>query len=162
MVFGRVLGISLGTRKVGLAIVNRRRLPFCASKTFQELWSQKKLQKITTLIERYINTYQISFIAIKIPTLAVPAPALTELQTAIEQLATEKGIAVHIYTIADIKKAHGLKIRTNKKEFMQQTVERFPALKDRYEREIKNKISHYNKLFEAAAVADILYQNLRL
>lgn len=158
----RVLGISLGTRKLGIAIVQGRRIPYCASKAFHEAWSEKKPKRILSLIDRYVSTYQINYIAIKMPRVTVASPKLSTLQGSLEQWAKEKGIEMYSYTVTECKHALGLHKRANKKVCMRLLIERFPALQNRYEREMSTKTKHYEKLFEAVAVAHALYKRLGL
>lgn len=157
----RVLGISLGTRKLGIAVVQGDRVPYFASKAFFGAWSEKKPQRIIALIDRYVSKFQINHIAIKTPRVTVESPKLSALQAIIEQWVIEKGIEIQTYTVTECKQALGLHKRANKEKCMKLLVEQFPPLQSKYEQEMKNKTAHYEKLFEAIAVAHALYQRLR-
>lgn len=155
----KILGISLGTRRMGVVIMEHASIFDYWLKSFNEKWSDKKLQKILRIVEGYIVDYKVHAVAIKLPTLSVDAPAVEELLAGIEKFAESKGIKVYKYGLKDIKKAWAGNRIINKKEFISLVVREYPELKKEYEKEIKNKITHYEKIFEAFAVTKIIENN---
>lgn len=156
----RVIGISLGTRKMGIAVVDRYSIFDCGVKAFQGVWSARKLQAILTVIEQHIVDYRIERVAIKLPTVSTLTPALTELLKGIEALARKRGISLSKYTLNTLKEVWNSNNRMNKAQLMQRVVEKYPELRNEYEREKKNKIRHYEKVFEAVGVTEVAFNYL--
>lgn len=149
----RVLGISLGTRKMGLAVLDRYSIFDCCVKSFPGPWSGEKKRAIVAVITEYIEVYRIAQVWVKMPTLGVDAPAVAELLAQIEQLATGRNITFHTCTMGELKERLGLNTRANKQALMSVVLKRFPELLQEYERARKSKVKHYEKLFEAVGTA---------
>jgi len=152
----RSLGISLGTRKMGVAVMERTSIFDCQMKAFHNAWSDKKHQVILATIERYIVHYSVAHVAVKVPTFSVGAPAVLEVLEGIERLCKEIDVPISICSLADLKKGWCGSQRANKKELMRCILERHPELQREYNKEDNNKINYYDKLFEAVAATNIL------
>ena len=61
------LGISLGTRLCGTALLNGMELICWNTHSFRGAWSDKKADAICKTYEGYILTHNISKVAVKIP-----------------------------------------------------------------------------------------------
>ena len=160
MAFSRVLGISLGTGKLGVAVMESYSIFDCQMKCFTGEWSPKKLQAIVSVIERYVVDHKIKHIAVKIPTVAVPAPAIAELLEEIKKLTQAKNMILHTYSIAQLKRAWAGSQKMNKKQLMECVLKKYPELQQEYAREMRSKLKYYEKVFEAVSIADRLLQKL--
>src|SRR5438552_11518079 len=94
-----VLGISLGTRRVGIAVVERFAIFECKLKRFKGAWSEKKLQMILEAIEKYIDRHDITDIGLKTPAVNGNSPAMIDLLNGIKSLAAARKCAIHTYSL---------------------------------------------------------------
>ena len=149
----RVLGISLGTRKMGVAVLKRTSIFDCRMKTFNEVWSEKKLQAIIRIVEKHITKYRPTEVTIKVPSITLEDLTVSELLCEIEKLLEARAIPLHSYTLADLKMGWCRNYRANKKQLMKCILEKYPELRAMYDKEMQGRVKYYEKLFEAVAVA---------
>jgi hypothetical protein len=144
---------------MGVAVMERASIFDCQMKAFHATWSTKKRQAILTTIERYVTHYSVVHVAIKVPTFSVSAPAVLEVLEDIKKLCNEKGISVDTYSLPELKKRWLGTSRGNKIELMRRILEKQPELQREYNKEGKNKVKYYEKLFEAVAVCELVLKN---
>src|SRR4051812_44433454 len=101
----RVLGISPGTRRLGIAVIQRHSVFYCRMKSFiRGSWSEEKLRAILKTIEHLIELHHIRHIAIKIPPSVMHTQAVKELLGSIETLAKSKRAKLYPFTLPKLKK----------------------------------------------------------
>lgn len=154
----RVLGLSIGTRRIGVAVVERNSIFDCQMKSFKGVWSERKLRSILATIEEYIAAYRICHMAIKLPPTYSHSDGIAHLLRQIRGLAKSNRCTFHTYTISQLKKAWG-EAAQNKRHLMLQVLEKY-NLVQLYNREIKNRNKYYEKVFEAVGVADMVLQEI--
>jgi hypothetical protein len=145
------LGISLGTRLVGIALFEGSTLVEWQTKAFPKHWSEKKLQEMCTAIRAVISHRALARVAIKVPPAPYASYPLQLLEAEIAAYTREKHIPVTCY--GDIRSL--FTNCTNKAELLSTMVNRYPSLKNEYEKEITKKHRYYLKLFEAVAVGHL-------
>lgn len=148
-----ILGISLGTRSIGIAIIKNRQLNDCRIKTFPEKWSERKQKRIVTFLSSVLHGYHIQTLAIKLPHPIRGSRWLCGLLTEIQSIASRLHIDVHIYYIEDIKWL--CNEVGNKKELGEYIVQLYPEVRYEYEKDKNDKHGYYIKLFEAIASAHL-------
>jgi hypothetical protein len=158
----RVLGISLGTRRLGIAVVEDYSIFECQVKSFTGKWSEQKLHKILSVLSGYIDDYGVTAVALKVPTLSVEAAAIEELLAGIESLTVTRKIKIYKCSLSQLKKAWSDKQRLNRKGLLRCVLQKYPDLLIDYEREIGNKNSYYEKLFEAVGVCTLHITNFEI
>jgi ribosome-interacting GTPase 1 len=152
----RVLGLSLGTKKVGIAVIERNSIYYCQMKSFKASWSAHKLQAIIAVIERYSTLHNVSAIALKIPPAYSHTPAIFQLLHSIQALTSEKQIRLSTFTMRSLQNAWSVNDqKMNKKQLMEAILDRY-NLMHIYQKEQSNKNRHYEKIFEAVGAADIV------
>jgi hypothetical protein len=151
----RVLGISLGTRKMGLAVLDRYSIFDCCVKSFPGRWSTGKKRAILKLLSEYLEIYHVTQVIVRVPTLSVEAPAVIELLDEIERLAATRKINFYKCTLAELKARFELDIRANKKEIMRVVLKKYGELQQEYERTMKSRVKHFEKVFEAVGIAAV-------
>ncbi|HYV90918.1 MAG TPA: hypothetical protein VE978_04010 [Chitinophagales bacterium] len=145
-----ILGISLGTKLIGIAILRDGELVEHRVRTFKKRWSKDKEKAIHFFIEKLIEYYSVSHVALKTSDPLKASKRLNHLHENIKQ-AIEKKIELHNYSLPTVKL--GLAIKShNKNSFMEQIAERYPELRKTYLKEINNRHSYYERTFEAIAV----------
>lgn len=152
----RILGISLGVRRIGMAVLDGPRLYEYQMNVFNEVWSKRKLAAIVSAIERFVSRYNPLQVAVKLPAISSKAPAVRQLITSIQKLFTSLGVTLYTYTLNDLKRGWQVGDEANKAQFMRSVLIAYPELLKEYEREMKNKIRYQEKLFEAVASAHLL------
>ena len=125
----------------------------CQMRAFYAAWSSEKRRAIGAAIERYVVHYSITHIAIKIPTFSVKAPAVLEVLKDIKALCKAEHIPFSTHSLADVKKNWCGTHRVAKRALMQRILKTYPELQREYDKEKKNKVKYYEKIFEAVAVA---------
>src|SRR6266581_4939901 len=98
-----ILGISIGTRNVGIAIIRLRKLTDYRIRTFAGKWTDEKCEAIWDVVEMAIKQHAITDITIKIPDPAHCSENIEELIDGIKELGKWFHIEVHRCTIQDIK-----------------------------------------------------------
>lgn len=149
---GSVIGVSLGTRIAGIAVMKRRELLVYKVKTFKGKWSKKKQNEILKLFDKLYNHYDVKCLALKIVSPLHSSKSVDELTFCLITRAKENGIKVMVYPLYEIKKSLGL----NKKQSIGEYVAgKYIELRKEYEQEQNSFNPYYTKMFEAIAVAGI-------
>ena len=149
-----LLGISPGTRLLGLAVLRKGELVEWRVKTFRNEWSKEKQDTILATLERLCDYHAVTAIAIKKVDPLKSSPQLDALHTAIVALAQCKGIEVTGYSLADLDYDVRTGGRHTRGELSEQVAERHPELKEVYLRERNNRREYYTRMFEAIAMAE--------
>ncbi len=149
-----LLGISPGTRTVGLAVMYKGELIEWKVKTFREEWSTKKQKAILATIERLCEYHGIQGIAIKKVDPLRSSPQVDMLVAAIATFAETKHIKLWQFSLSELD----YDVRSNKKktksELSEQVADKHPQLRERYLRERNNRREYHTKMFEAIALAE--------
>jgi hypothetical protein len=147
-----ILGISIGTRNVGLAVIRLRRLTDYRIRTFAGKWTPTKCEAIFTVIEAVIKQNSITDITLKIPPPSHCSENIRELINGINELGRWFHIEVHHCTIRDLKLPYAEK--GNKQIMVAALIEKYPELKKEWHG--GKRAQAYNaKLFEAIACAEL-------
>jgi len=154
-----ILGISLGTRTMGIAVYNNGQLVKWKAKAFYGTWSTAKQKKIIGVLEKVIDHYTVFAIAMKVPSPARSSPELNQLVSTLKKLATQKSIKVRIYSIQELKSYCPAEKKRNKMDLVNWCVEKSPLLFYEYKRIKANHSAYYMKVFEAIVVADLHFRN---
>lgn len=149
-----ILGVSIGTRRNGVAVIGNGELKEAQIHSFNERWSKRKIAAIVAIFEKYIHQYNIRTIVIKPPKKSHYSLAIKHLLTAIDAYVKSKGCLVDYMNITQIKQ-HEPAIR-NKTQMREIVVQKYPLLKREFLKDIRNRQPYYVKLFEAATIADIV------
>jgi len=149
-----LLGISPGTRVIGLAVIYKGELVEWKVKTFKEMWSKNKRKMILATIDRICEYHRIQVVIMKKMEPFRSSRQLDILVAAIIRQAERRGIKVEQYSLSDLD----YNLRTGKKQtkdsISEQVVEKHPQLKKTYLRERNNRAEYYTKMFEAIAMAE--------
>lgn len=141
-----ILGISIGTNTVGLALVKHNVLTDWSIRTYNGQWSRYKEQAIVNSIINYIERNQVSTVAFKSPEDCRSSQAVKGLSKAIHRHCLRRKIGFHTVGINIIKRVTGCK---NKHELMRFIAEKYPEMRSKVKRQEKSKNQYYFKLFEA-------------
>lgn len=152
-----VLGISLGTRSIGMAMLAEGELIDWSIKSFRGAWSEQKKLQILDTVEQMMERYSVTAFAIKVPDKMHHFPVLESLLAEIIQLAKDKAITTATFTIQSLKAICGKDV-TNKGTLRTTVLNSFSELKAEYQKESRNRNAYYTKLFEATLAAATLFQ----
>ena len=152
-----VLGISLGTTRIGVAVAGKRGLIDWQIKAFDDRWSDVKLNAILNTLESILEHHQITRVALKVPHDGRCSPALKILSSQFKKSAKEKNVQVYVYSINSLK-THWCpeEKSTSRKKLMEAVVSKYPELTHKYRKACKSKYTYHFKLFEAVALTDLL------
>lgn len=153
-----ILGISLGSRSIGIAVMRNERLIDWQIKSFADAMNEQKLHIITGSIVRLIRDNDIASLVLKLPLSLELHANLVALKKHLLKTCASKGIAVTSYTLSDIKALVGEGV-CNKQELAACMVTQYPELRFVYMKEQHARNSYYLKLFEAVAVLHIHTRN---
>ncbi len=151
MVGGTILGISPGTKYVGVAILRNGDLYDWKMKSYKGAWSDEKLQKALSYIEKLVITHAIHRIACKVPHNSRSSNGVNQMIEKIKEIALEYKIKFDVYSIEDLKNMFKMHFE-NRYILAEHVARRFPELTDIFLRERKNKHKYHIRLFEAIAV----------
>src|ERR1041385_7136966 len=151
-----ILGISPGTRVVGLAIKKNSELVEWRVKTFKGCWNFGKLRDIQYELIKYVAKYNVKMIVLKSPDGLRSSSALNKLVSEITVWAKMNRIKIVSYTLQELKDSFTEGRDSNKAEMIKQLVTAYPELRMEYSREQKNKNPYYIKMFEAIALVRMI------
>ncbi len=147
-----ILGISIGARNVGLAVIRQRKLTDYRIRTFAGKWTQAKCDSIWDVVETLIKRNEITDITLKTPKPSHCSENMDELIDGIKGLGEWFHIEVHRCTIQDIKLPYTEK--GSKQIMVASLIEKYPELKKEWNK--GKRAEAYNaKLFEAIACAEL-------
>lgn len=141
-----VLGLSVGTKLMGLAYVRNGILEDWQVKTFDGKWNRNKQKAIVRVVDRHIERYGIKKVILKVPGSCRSSPAVHALTQALICLCERKSIPVSTCTINRLKDMCEV---NNKTELMQATLVHFPELTYLLAKTRETQKIYYVKIFEA-------------
>ncbi len=158
MAGGRILGVSAGTRYVGIAVLDGPNLIDWKVQTFKGSWSKQKEQAITEAISTICAAYAITSIALKAPDPIRSSPALLNLTEKICTCAEANGLGVYQYNLSDIfHYCHG-RGKNIHEGIVAYIRERYPLFTRECIKEQQATYRYYTRMFEAILVAEIAYR----
>ena len=146
-----VLGISLGTRSTGIALLEGNELLDWKVQSFKGSWSINKLRLIQGAINAHIRRHKPTVIILKIPPKPYASKRVAQLARALEKLGLRKGIEVRFCILMDLKRllASGAATSIIKEMLIESVTAKFPELQHEYRKEKRNRNAYYSKVFEA-------------
>ena len=149
-----MLGISIGTRSIGTAVIRKGHLLDWQVKSYKGKMNQQKLHMISGSVLKLFRNYCCNEVVIKVPDKAHTYGNIVLLKKHLTKYFNTRNIQIHYYTLSDIKASLQVPVG-NKQDLLQWAVERYIELQIVYRKEMSNKNSYYIKLFEAVAVLHI-------
>ncbi|SHN26004.1 hypothetical protein [Mucilaginibacter sp. OK098] len=153
-----ILGISLGAKRNGVAVISYETLIHWKVHTTPGTWSEMKLRCIVDRYEAYIRKYAVKWVLIKVPPYTHHSPAINALIHELLQLCQRHGCMVEYKTKASIQ-ADIPEVQTPK-ELMRYLTNRFPILIHEQEKELRHRQPYQTKMFEAVLAAHYLHQQI--
>ena len=153
-----ILGISLGTRIIGLAVVFDGELSDFRVRSFLGAWNNNKRDEIVETILQTIGRYGITKIVIKTPKSYHCSQNINDITNEIISLGQKLKIRVVVCTITMLIRNNKENSITNKQSLIQCIIQKYPLhrqLTDLYAKERKNHTPYYVKLFEAIACTEM-------
>jgi hypothetical protein len=154
-----ILGLSVNTRMLGLAVISGNRLVDYHIQLRKEAWTPRKRELILTSLQPWCESYSITNVALSIPYEKQISSQTKELLESLKSHFSEKKILLSSYPpkalYAFCKEAKA------KKEVMRILAGLYPELLFHYRKEVSNKNKYYVKLFEAVGVATIHSQRMK-
>ncbi|MBA3830163.1 MAG: hypothetical protein H0X33_14585 [Taibaiella sp.] len=151
-----VLGLSIGTRSMGIVIMQGDELIDWRVKAYHEEWSDKKLRRIIRGIERLIVENCISSVGIKVPDRLPISKGYMQLIGSLNVLIESMGLKAHYFTLGELKDHYVPLLKGSKVSVVAHILQRYPELTYEYRKTQKNTI--YLKIFEAVAAACYLQE----
>ena len=151
------LGISLGTRLIGIAVRYNGELSEYRIRTFYGKWTPEKEDSILTTIHRLIIRNEITVVIMKAPEPVHSSPNLLQLMGSIERVAKRCEIRLVLCSINDLKASYRLFKNNNKDDLAKAVLERHlwdKELVRLYVKMQKKSNAYYLKLFEAIACTE--------
>lgn len=149
------IGISPGTRHMGIAILNRKQLISWRVLTFKGKWSPIKLKLISESLSKIYSSYEIESISVKVPDRFPTGISYSQLLGVINSLCERFSIRPEYYSLSEIKAHFSSNDKVNKATLVARLVSLFPELLRDFRKEQQKRTRYYVKVFEAVAVAYI-------
>lgn len=154
-----ILGISLGTRILGVAIVNGRELRLWRTKRWKQRWSPQKRDALVGYLDSLIKQYRIAAIGVKVPPRGHFSHGLLELVSEMSKAGVVNRIPMKTFRIQELKKLCS-QDSLNRDGMMRCIIQRFDFLQSHYLKEQSNKHSYHVKMFEAILAALAVEENM--
>jgi Holliday junction resolvasome RuvABC endonuclease subunit len=148
-----IIGISPGTRYLGIAVLYGPELLDWRIKVLEGKWSRAKMGKAMAIISDLMDRYQPTALAIKKLHASRKSHNLGRLVTGLMKYANKKGLKVFQYSIRDLEECFIKEGKHNKKNLAETIASENPVLFHELQKEKKNKNSYYTRVFEAVALA---------
>lgn len=153
-----ILGISPGTRIMGLGVVQNGELVEWQVKSFKGSWSKEKLKLILEAIENLCAHFHVTDVALKVISPLHSSKNLLVLTDRISELAKKNKVRLNKFTMQDLKKKAGDQGKNSMNDLMESITHKYPVLKREYLKERNNLNPYYLKMFEAIAAAGLVGQ----
>ena len=148
-----ILGISIGTRSSGIAILDNGSLMAWNTLSFKDAWSEKKAERIVAKYEAYLRGHGVTMVVLKIPPFSHQTAAVLTLIKKIQGIVVYHGCMVEYKTKQDIKLAVP-EVR-NTHAIMEHATTLYPALAESLAREKASRNQYHSRMFEAVMVAHL-------
>lgn len=123
-----VLGVSLGTQNVGIAVITDNRLTDCRIKRFPEKWSKKKILLIVSALREIAAQHHVSVISLKIIHPSLAGKNINRLTGAISAMAEEGRFELETYMIDEIESRICFGERQNTSTLIEKLLCQYPEL----------------------------------
>ncbi|MBI5021146.1 MAG: hypothetical protein HZB59_06905 [Ignavibacteriales bacterium] len=148
------IGINLGSRYVGTAVIigtelREWRLRVIRGKTYIE-----KFQRLTSILSRLVDSYSPTSVTLKKFHSSRSSPMLDRLQLEAKAYLQENGITVHEYTLDQIKAWLLPGKRVSKAKLAEFIVAQYPILFEEWGREKLLRRPYHMVVFESVALAN--------
>jgi hypothetical protein len=143
-----ILGISPGTRYVGISLFQNGRLIGWKVKTFKGKTTKKKLQHIRDSVRPIIEGYAVDAVTLKIPDCKRTSKNVRQIISDIEKIVVEKKLQFFRCNITALKQMCSVDNRKNLVEYLMQ---KYPKELSSVENCGPNRHPYYEKMFEAVA-----------
>jgi hypothetical protein len=154
-----VLGISISTRRNGIAVVEGNELKAALIRSRCERWSPQKIHYFIRIYKRYIRLYGVTTVVIKIPRPSHFSLALKQLIQAVDEYVKKQGCLIAYTTIEEIKqRVPSIKNRNELRKF---AVSQYPELINELNKDRRNRQPYYMRMFEATIIAHIESNRVR-
>ena len=149
-----ILGLSLNSRTIGMAVVSGGTLIDYKIKLLKERWSNQKLERIISCINLYIQEYAVEKVSLLLPHRHYTNPETKILLEKIKGHCRKAKLPICYYKAKDLHTLHE-HTRAKKKALMQALSTLYPELSLAQKKELANKKRYYCKLFEAVGAATL-------
>jgi RNase H-fold protein (predicted Holliday junction resolvase) len=156
---GTILGISLGVRRMGIAIGTHEELMEYQVKGFDERFSQAKVDRICKTVERIIIHYGITGIGVKAPQSFSSHNSLNSALEELSKLAKSNNIPIKIFDVELLEKKYMPTGKWRKKKLAAVLLRHYPELRRFYSKIESGKGLYYLKLFEAVAAMQLFLES---
>ncbi len=157
----KVLGLSLNTRMVGLAVIGGTLLIDYQISLRKGAWSLNKRNKVLTSLQSWCTSYTIINIALATPHENQSNEQINELLESIKAHCKSNKIKICSYPPQAVYRFCEENQPRTKKEVMKKMCELYPELLTCFNKEKRNKNKYYVKLFDAVALATIHSRKLK-
>ncbi len=149
------LGVSPGTRFIGIALQVNGKLIDWKVQGFPGKWSEHKLKIIIHSLNQYMDRHAVTSVCIKIPDELPVSKPFIQLVGTLNVACERKGIKPMYYTLSNLKRQLCSDGEMNKAGFAECVVAKHPELLPEYHKEKSNSNNNYYvKIFEAVAALD--------
>ena len=146
-----ILGISPGTRTMGIGVIQDGELVEWQVKSFKGSWSKEKLSLIVETIASLCDHFQVTDVALKVVSPLRSSRNLLTLTNRITEMSKKHKIHISRFKVQDIRLKNGLHGKRSMDELMEHITQKYPVLKREYLKERNNLNPYYLKMFEAIA-----------
>ena len=154
-----VLGISIGTSRTGVCVLQDGVLLDRHVHDYPTTWSDTKLRTILNRYRQYLHKYQIDAVVVKIPPVHRHAKELLRLIRRVEALSKDYYCEFDLITKKEIK--YTLMLRSTD-EIIRYAKQLYPELSALYNKGLKTKHRFYKKLYEAVLAAHIYQERQKV
>ncbi len=151
-----VLGISPGTRTVGIAVLQETTLIHYELLSFPQKWSAIKKQEILQRISLYLTRYGITQVAIKIPDELPISTAYIQVVSDLNTMCDARGMTPTYFTLSELKQGYLPDAQVKKETLIRYITKLYPDLHIYTRKESKDR-KYYDKVYEAVGSARLAY-----
>ena len=155
-----IIGISPGTRYMGVAVFYGPELRDWGVKNMEGRWSKEKMKKSIAVISSLIGQHRSNVLAMKQLHPSRTSPNLNGLAGRIKGIARRKRMKIHQYSIEDIEGFFRPERRINRKELAEIVASEYPDLCHELNSEKAHRNPYHIRMFEAVALGSMCFRQL--
>ncbi len=156
----KILSINPGTRYLGIAVFDGTELYDWAIRVVRGKEIGEKRRFVRDIIVEQRNRYGVNVVALKKVHPARSSRSLRHIISEVTNVAASHGLALHEFSIDDVKAKLLTNERGNKRELMDEVAVRYPFLIRDAQREERSKSPYLIRMFEAVGVGVVCFHKL--
>ncbi len=148
-----IIGLSLGSRNVGVAVLKNGELRECRVKLIRASTPAERLTKLRNILTKLITHYKPARLALKSIHPSRSSQLLRQAVNEVTRVTSDNKLALRSYSLVDLKDEAGQTRKANKKLLARACTVEHPILTQAFSHPSAFRLDYHMRAFEALAAA---------